>query len=243
MNKGLAAPKEHSDKLWIDHPTQKPRTPVQCRANQKLACETLHSLFPGGKVLIVTRNFKGIILSSYSQYLRVGGRSKLTDLLKLFSSKPYHQFINYNYLISLYIAYFGKENVIVLPYELLHDDQHEFLSVLEEKLGVSHAPVSIGVVNPSLTVQEQYWYRLLSAGVGKIMSAVSSRIYHRFFPAYVNRLFHNRFDRIVKLMIALMPGKRMSTDVPVEVLKWCSQGEILKDNPLYEPYKESYLID
>ncbi|MGZ3910879.1 MAG: hypothetical protein ACXVBR_12385 [Flavisolibacter sp.] len=240
---GLATPQENADGLWSDQPTEKPRTPHQCRISQKAVCETLHSIFPEGKVLIITRGFKGIIQSSYSQYLRVGGQESLEEMLRLFSTKPYHQFINYDYLITLYREQFGSENVIVLPYECLREDPEGFLALLEQKLEVPHAEIPVGIVNPSLTAEQQYWYRFLSASMAKCLRALGKKYYNRYYPSYVHRLFYQRFDRVIRLLIRLMPGKKMHREIPPDILQWCAAANLLKDEPLYAPYRDVYLIE
>ena len=86
-------------------------------------------IFPEGKVLLIIREQKSIILSSYYHYLKLGGVKSLNNYLRgfpysksIFNSLALHHFnlpqLEYNYLIKYYIDLFGHDNVKVLPLEL-----------------------------------------------------------------------------------------------------------------------------
>ena len=49
---------------------------------QVAACDALGALFPTAHVLLVTRGFRSLILSSYSQYARTGGAVEIEDFLR-----------------------------------------------------------------------------------------------------------------------------------------------------------------
>ena len=93
----------------------------------------LHAVFPGGKVLIVIREQRSMLLSTYKQYIRVGGLMCLRDYMHV----PAHRRItgpsfvpgvfHYDKLIALYQGLFGCDNTLVLPYELLCGDGADFI--------------------------------------------------------------------------------------------------------------------
>lgn len=82
----------------------------------------LKAVFPQGKVLISIREQKSMYLSCYYNYLSMGGVLSLKRFLKM----PYDRkapgfspaFFRYLPLIQHYTTLFGKENVLVLPYEM-----------------------------------------------------------------------------------------------------------------------------
>ncbi|HEX8432034.1 MAG TPA: hypothetical protein VF625_12125, partial [Longimicrobium sp.] len=114
------------------------------KAKQARVCALLADVFPASRILITTRGFKGMLTSSHSQLVRVGGTMDLREMCAPFidpaPGRDGHAF-DYDYLIGLYVEAFGAENVIVLPYELLRDDEPRFRATLEARLGVS--PVDV----------------------------------------------------------------------------------------------------
>jgi hypothetical protein len=156
---GLSTPSAEAGMLRPDYELAERETDEMRREYQAAVCERLRSLYPGSRVLVVTRGFKGIILSGYSQYVRTGGHRHLRDVcLQITEGRPEGNlhFYDFDYLIRLYGEAFGAENLIVLPYELLREDQAGFLAVLEERLGLAHAEFELGRVNPSLSPEELY---------------------------------------------------------------------------------------
>lgn len=101
-------------------------------AAQARVCSTLTALFPTAHVLLVTRGFRTMILSSYSQYARSGGTLDLESYLKLaYEERAW----DYDYVAGLYQRAFGGERTLVMPYELLRADPAAFTRGMEERLG------------------------------------------------------------------------------------------------------------
>lgn len=94
----------------------------------------LHNIFPNAKIFIVIREQKSFLLSIYFQYLLGGGVHSLKQYLgTTFDRKrsyfsPNH--INYVPLIKAYQKLFGKEKVLVLPYEMFKHEPNNFISRL-----------------------------------------------------------------------------------------------------------------
>ncbi len=112
---------------------------------QARACALLAESFPDAHVLIVTRGFRSMILSSYSQYVRVGGTDDLETQVWQGGENPWR----YDELIAMYRARFDGR-VIVLPYELLARDPVAFRGEMERRLGVAPFEFTDAVVNCSL---------------------------------------------------------------------------------------------
>lgn len=89
--------------------------------NYNLA-KRLKNLFREAKVIIVIRNQLDMIYSSYLHYIKTGGRCNI----KRFLNPPKdgivplfrYEYFEYHKLIKIYRDFYGKENVLVLPYEL-----------------------------------------------------------------------------------------------------------------------------
>ncbi|WP_179315796.1 sulfotransferase domain-containing protein [Winogradskyella undariae] len=98
--------------------------------------QRLKSLFPNAKILIVVREQFSMIKSHYIEYLKANGTAKLEELLtpKRFYliRNPIFQLKYFDYidLINVYDKLFGKDTVLVLPYELMKEDSVIFIEYI-----------------------------------------------------------------------------------------------------------------
>ncbi len=94
----------------------------------------LRELFPEAKILMVVREQRSMILSTYTQYVRAGG----TRSLRRYMRPPERgsrrmpqfdfRFFDYAPLVEHYMGLFGRERVKVLPYEWMAREPARFLS-------------------------------------------------------------------------------------------------------------------
>ncbi len=92
----------------------------------------LHALFPDAKVLIVIRRQADHVLSSYKQYVPRGGclaPGRYFDPPRNWFRIPGFRYGHFAHdqLIRLYQELFGRDRVMVLPYEWLVQDSDDFL--------------------------------------------------------------------------------------------------------------------
>jgi hypothetical protein len=245
---GLSTPHESAGDVRLDFGGAEPERPERVRERQAGVCAVLKTLYPSSCVLVITRGFKGMIFSGYSQYVRMGGRLHLEGMCRKLTAAAQddaHYYYDFDYLLRLYGEAFGEENLIVLPYELLRDDQERFLTVLEERLGLGHAEVRLGRVNPSLSPEELYWYPLISRAVSAAASRLGPARFRRVYRWYVGQTLDNRLRLLVKLLGRLRPGRKITeADLPADVLRhFEGMAARLKDDPLYAPYAAEYLWD
>ena len=102
-------------------------------ASKELA-DRLAAVFPEGKILIVIREQRSMIVSTYKQYVKVGGTCSFVNYLQppicgrqripLFDWDHF----KYHRLIKYYLSLFGHSQVLVLPYELFLNDPLKFIS-------------------------------------------------------------------------------------------------------------------
>ena len=102
--------------------------------DSKEIADRLIGLFPKARILIVIREQKQMILSTYNQYVRASGPCTLSnymgqpplrgDKIPLFKLDHFA----YNFLIDYYQKLFGSSNVLVLPYEQFRIDPKSFVS-------------------------------------------------------------------------------------------------------------------
>lgn len=208
---------------------------------QARVCATLHDLFPTAIILIVTRGYKSMLRAGFSEYLKAGGTLDYPSFLRTFATT--HQAgLDPDYLINLYVHAFGEQNLLVLPYELLRDDQARFLGLIQDRLGLQHFEFDPGRVNPSLTPQDLYWYPRISHAVASAGAKLNRRYGTRLYRAYINRIV--RQDRLRPLFRILdaRPHQVTDDDCPPEFLHiFRNRAERLRHNPLFAPYRTEYL--
>lgn len=201
---------------------------------QARACALLAETFPGAHVLIVTRGVRSMILSSYSQYVRVGCSDDLETLVRQGGESPWH----YDELIERYRARFG-DRVIVLPYELLARDPMGFRAELERRLGLVPFDFEDRVVNRSLSSIELRWYPRLA----RLAQRLPFR--RRMSRLYVDLVFENRLAPLIALLNRLWSAKPVDgaiiTDDVLEKMRGLADG--LAADPIYAPFARDYLFE
>lgn len=97
--------------------------------DSKELADRLRATFPEAAILIVIREQVSAILSCYHQYLKVGGACSLDDYVsKGDGIRPSFSLAHFRYngLVGYYQCLFGRENVLVLPYEMLCESPARF---------------------------------------------------------------------------------------------------------------------
>ncbi len=95
--------------------------------------QRLKSLFPNAKILIAVREQFSMIKSHYIEYLKSNGTAKLEELLNpkrfYLIRNPVFELNYFKYidLIQEYDKLFSKDNVLVLPYELMKNSPVKFI--------------------------------------------------------------------------------------------------------------------
>lgn len=93
-----------------------------------LIAKRLQQTFPNAKILIVIRNQFDYILSLYAfRVVRRGLEHRTLDGFLALKQDWLCQKLQYDLLIGDYVRLFGRERVLVLPYELLVEDESTFV--------------------------------------------------------------------------------------------------------------------
>jgi hypothetical protein len=146
--------------------------------------ERLASVFPEGKVLIVIREQRHMLFSSYHQYVKSGGPLALGEYLRQPHPRNSHPWtfvfaqFEYDRLISRYHDLFAEENVLVLPHELFRRDPAGFVRRVTDFAGTTCEPGAIDVLPFGEVVNRQFWP---SGAVGARVRA------NRFLRGTLNR--------------------------------------------------------
>jgi hypothetical protein len=210
-----------------------PLSALHLAGPQAEVCTMLAELFPGARVLMLTRGYRSMVVSSYSQYVRGGGEEDFGGFCEqiLRSDNPWH----YDRVAGLYESAFGASNVIVMPYELLRDDAGAFTRTLANRLGIDDCAAGPERVNVSLSAAELAWYPRLSRA--------ARRLPGKLRRLYARGVFTNRLRLPIRALHGLRPATPVSADaIPDELLDMLRPGaERLRTYPLYEPYAADYL--
>jgi len=102
-------------------------------------CVRLSQVFDSPKIFIVIREQKSLISACYIDYLVMGGTKSLHDYMNpaCYRSPRFRKrFFMFHHLISMYQEVFGKENVLVLPYEMFRDEPAIYFQKLGSFSGV-----------------------------------------------------------------------------------------------------------
>jgi len=101
----------------------------------------LKAVFPKAKVLIAIREQVSAIASCYLQYVKFGGPCSLASYLEPVArgsqTVPGFSFGHFDYhkLISYYIELFGRDSVLVLPYEIFRTSPQDFCDRITDFAG------------------------------------------------------------------------------------------------------------
>ena len=107
--------------------------PFQGGVDGELIANRLKAIFPEAKILVSIRNQSKMIDALYKQYIFQGGGHSFQAFLKdtirssLFFNLDY---LKFDALIAHYEAHYGRDNILVLPYELLSNFPNAYFDLL-----------------------------------------------------------------------------------------------------------------
>ena len=108
--------------------------------------ERIHKVFGKVKVVIVIRNQIDMIDSIYRQYIHLGGVYSFKKFIRS-EGQNITSKLKYDKLIGKYIELFGKDNVLILPYENIKNKSfflsnvYKFIQINNLELPVCHESV------------------------------------------------------------------------------------------------------
>ena len=150
--------------------------PLSNGFDRQMICHRIKAVFPKARILICIREQRAIILSNYVQYLRNGGWNTPEAFL---NHRPDGRqptttlkFWEYHTLVSMYYNVFGRDSVLVLPYELFAREPHAYIRQISNFVGLptpNDLPVK-QIVNLRRAHVSSYYFRLLTP-LGRSTSA------------------------------------------------------------------------
>lgn len=120
--------------------------------NAELIASFLAEVAPNSKILIVIRRQLDYATSIYRQLFQVQDNSNKINFQDLYgldnNAKINFRSLDWNSLVTSYIRFFGRPNVLVLPFELLLENQLGFLQALRVHLELEFDPYLLSKVPP-----------------------------------------------------------------------------------------------
>jgi len=110
--------------------------------DSKLIADRVREVFPEARIVIVIRDQRRIIVSTYKQYVNAGGICTLEHFLEPTTENrripPFsYSFYEYDHLIAYYQSLYGRESVLVLPYERFPAEPRAFVSAIAAFAGLT----------------------------------------------------------------------------------------------------------
>ena len=155
------------------------------------------------KILITIRKQDKWLKSYYAQWVASGGGLNFMQFMT--NGFKNHRFdlnaLNYLMTYESYKAVFGAENILVLPYELMKENQAYFLKLLNDFSGENFQTVEQkgAALNRSLSGYQLSWMRFLNR-IFETQISVDYWVSKRFFNTmkYRMKLQHSNFLRFGK---------------------------------------------
>ncbi len=194
----------------------------------------LKQSFPDARILISIREQKDFLLSNYFQYLSVGGTRNLARYLsyeydgKLPGFSPSH--ILYVPLIKEYHRLFGKENVLIMPYELFRKTPKNYIKNLSDFVG-KHIEVPDDefrvTVNKNRYQYLRYYLRILN--IFKYKSSLNG------YSPLSNRFTSKLAFLLQKLIMIVFPrrlNRQLTRKLKVEIENWTGDRYVATNKEL-----------
>jgi hypothetical protein len=203
-------------------------------------CDVLAGLFGSARVLCVTRGFRSMVLSSYSQFVRAGGTTDFPEFCESLRADPAGLVFDYDRMLALYRRAFSPAQVRFMPYELLRDDPAGFTRALEAWLGLDRCDAPADRINPAVAPEALVWYPRITRAV--LGAPIGGRLRKRLFRWHVGQTMAGRYRHPLRIAHRLFPAAPISAaSVPDSCLEvFRGKAESLRHEPLYPPYADDY---
>ena len=204
---------------------------------QSATCELLAGLFGSARVLCVTRGFRSMVVSSYSQFVRAGGTAGFPEFCDSIRADLVW---NYDRVLELYRRAFSPAQVRFMPYELLRDDPAGFTRALEAWLGLDRCEAPADRINTAVAPEALMWYPRITRAVQG--APIGGRLRKRLFRWHVGQTMAGRYRRPLHIAHRLFPAPPISaSSVPDSCLEaFRGTADSLRHEPLYAPYADDY---
>lgn len=205
-------------------------------------------LSPKAKIVITTRApDENLLKSIYSQAVRCGERSKIGDYF-LNTIDYWSSVFNYRCVYSECCELFGKENVLLLPYEIIKYDLNKFIEIFEQFASIRSFRFDVGKsTNIKMSDKEISFYRYFSRILFPVVNTVRKFLNPAMPPhaAYIYLTMSKYMFRVANLTGSFLPKNTLlEKHESKKLLKKfdCFVDEMDKLS-YYKPFVEKYRGD
>ena len=206
-------------------------------------CNQLAARLPEAHILLLTRGFRSVLVSGYSQYVKSGGDQDFYVFRDIDPRELEHaaHAWDYNYLVQIYRQAFGGR-VVALPYELLRDEPTAFVRQLEERLEVGACEVALDRLNPALKPYELRWYPRITRALRRVGGRFGTG--ERLAEWHLSRMGSKPWRFLARGLQLLIPAKPVTEALIAErdVEFFRGRADVFRDDPAYTAYHAEYLI-
>ncbi len=144
--------------------------------DSKTIADRLAATFPQARILIAIREQRSMMRSVYKQYVTTSGTNPIERMWRDYAPEerrrphPGLEVFEYHHLIAYYQELFGKDRVLVLPFELLVRDADAFAAEIYRFIG-RPAPAAVpvrarNVSAPGILITALRWSNLVLRALG-----------------------------------------------------------------------------
>jgi hypothetical protein len=243
-----AADENHPGCLWTAISSEEFASPpaafgADLPVVQAEICAQLAAKLPDAHILLLTRGFRSVLVSGYSQYVKSGGDKDFYVFREIDPEELEHaaHAWDYNSLMDIYRRAFAGR-VIALPYELLREDPTGFVRELETRLDVDHCEVALDRLNPALKPYELRWYPRITRALRRLSGRFGSS--ERLVRWHLRRMGSSPWRLAARALQLLMPAEPVTEALIAErdVEFFRGRADVFRDDPAYAAYHAEYLI-
>ncbi|NET58051.1 MAG: sulfotransferase [Symploca sp. SIO2E6] len=183
----------------------------------KEVADRIHAVFPEARILLLIREQKSMVLSSYREHIKMGGITTLEKFIGAGPKKPGFgplcrlAYLEYDLLIAYYQKLFGVDNILVLPFELLKEKQQLLSQKILSFAGLDGTPEyrneskNVGFRGPTIEFKRRLNFFYKSGNFGGSQIPLAWRIVQKLsvtFDKLVPPSIHKRTEDKLKQFIA-----------------------------------------
>jgi hypothetical protein len=189
----------------------------------KEVADRMAATFPNAKILIVIREQKAMILSSYREHIKMGETTPLDRFIGAYDRKPGFgppcqlDYLEYDQTISYYHQLFGADNVLVLPFELLKYNLQDFgqkvlhFVGLNTQFNFAKSAENVGCKGATLELRRQLNFFCQGGDFSGKKPPITWRLAQKISAAsdrFIPQSHHDRAEAKLKELIAEAVGNQ-----------------------------------
>jgi hypothetical protein len=180
--------------------------------DSRTIADRVAEVFPEARILIVIREQRSMIVSTYKQYVNAGGDAKLEHFLQPAKQREWrvpgfdYGHFAYDRLVGHYRSLFGGEDVLVLPYEQFVRDAQGFVEEIGRFAGrelSAHVLEELPFARRSNAAQSA-----LGVAVARPLNRFRRRSDLNLEPLFESRLLSKAGTRIRRADLVASPATR-----------------------------------